>query len=227
MRSDFLSTVSHELRTPLTSIKGFSRLLTGQSARIEEEDKAELIERIAVSADRLDYLINDLLDFSRLERGLLKVLPEALGLVALVTSAVERVGAAVEQHAVVTDVADGLSVFADPVALSRVLENLLSNAAKFSDSGSTITVSARQTATTVAITVADKGAGIPVEELDRIFDRFYRVGGADNRKPGTGIGLAIVKEFTEAQGGHVSVQSVVGQGTEFTVTLPLADGTAS
>jgi signal transduction histidine kinase len=110
-------------------------------------------------------------------------------------------------------------VLGDENALSRVVENLLGNAAKFAEPGTTITIRAEEAMGSVLLTVADQGPGIPESELGRIFDRFYRVGGQNNKVPGTGIGLAIVKEFTEAQRGTVTVTSTLGEGTEFGVRL--------
>ncbi len=219
LRTDFLSTVSHELRTPLTAIKGFAAMLSDRSSSIPEKDRQHLIERVSVSADRLDYLINDLLDFSRLERGLLRVTPAPHDLRELTERAIDQMQLALEDHVVENRTPDGVSVLVDDTAFSRVLENLLSNAAKFSDAGSTVTVEASAGETSVDLAVADQGEGIAAADLERVFDRFYRVGGPDNRKPGTGIGLAIVKEFTEAQGGTVSVRSTPGSGTTFTLSL--------
>lgn len=219
LRTDFLSTVSHELRTPLTAIKGFAEILGDRSHILEAQDRNHLIERISASADRLDDLINDLLDFSRLERGLLRVTPEVCDARSIVARAIERSQLAVGDHRVVNAVPEGIEVFVDPTAIARVLENLLSNAAKFSEPASTITVAATVTDQRVDLSVHDEGEGIDASELDRIFDRFYRAGGAENRKPGTGVGLAIVKELTEAQGGTVSVESRPGTGTGFTVSL--------
>jgi two-component system sensor histidine kinase BaeS len=111
-------------------------------------------------------------------------------------------------------------VIADPTALARIIDNLLGNAAKFSPAGSTVTVRATRAGSEIALTVADQGVGIPPDEFQQIFERFYRVGGQNNRQSGTGIGLAIVKEFSEAQGGRVEVNSTAGQGAEFTIFLP-------
>ena len=142
---------------------------------------------------------------------------------SLVIATIDRTQLAIEHHHVANEVDEGIRVMVDPTAFARVVENLLSDAAKFSEPGSTITISAVATSSTIDLTVADEGDGIDSAELDRIFDRFYRVGGAENRKPGTGIGLAIVKEFTEAQGGTVTVESSRGQGTRFTLSLLPAD----
>ena len=223
LRSDFLSTVSHELRTPLAAISGFAEVLSTSSADMPETERADLIERIVSASARLDYLMSDLLDFARLERGQLKITPERQHLGLLVDAVLARVGPVLENHQLTTAVDGELSVLADPTAFSRALENLLSNAAKFSPKGSEITLSAHADDHEVAISVADGGPGIPAGELDRIFDRFYRVGGSTNRLPGTGIGLAIVKEFTEAQGGYVESTSTEGHGSTFTIHLPSAD----
>jgi PAS domain S-box-containing protein len=219
LRTDFLSTVSHELRTPLSAIKGFSDMLVADWDAVPEADKVNLVDRISRASTRLDYLISDLLDFTRLERGQLKITPEPQPLDQLLATVVERAGPVLERHRVDVRVDEGLVVLADVTALSRVLENLLSNAAKFSAPGSTITLAAAQHGPEIAISVSDTGPGIAADELDKIFDRFYRVGGSANRLPGTGIGLAIVKEFTEVQGGRVEVASTVGAGTMFTVRL--------
>lgn len=220
LRSDFLSTVSHELRTPLTAIKGFADLLSNDWHGYTDGQKQEFMLRIAQAGSRLDDLISDLLDFTRLEAGQIRFAVEPLGLARVVTDAVRRARPLLENHRLDIGTPDDLVLLADPSALARIIDNLLANAAKFSPGGSTITVRAEASGQEVALSVADEGIGIPAEEFDEIFKRFYRVGGQSNRQPGTGIGLAIVKEFTEAQRGRVRVSSVVGQGTEFTVFLP-------
>jgi protein-histidine pros-kinase len=220
LRSDLLSTVSHELRSPLTAIKGLAEILASNWATVPEPQKVDLVERIMRASRRLDHLISDLLDFASLERGQLRVHLESEPVAKLVATALERAASVLETHPVDAVISDDLIVMADPAAFARVLENLLSNAAKFSPPGSEITVSAHPEATGIAITVTDHGPGIPADELDKIFQRFYRVRPSHNRLPGTGVGLAIVKEFTEAQGGWVTVISTVGTGSAFTIHLP-------
>ena len=222
LRDDFLSTVSHELRTPLTAIKGFSEMLTtGLAKEPETEQEFHVAERIVRASKRLDHLMSDLLDFIHLERGQLTLRVGPQSAATLAATAVERSAPILEAHEVSLSVDDDLEVMADPAALCRVLEKLLSNAAKFSPAGSTITVSAAPEPTTIAISVTDEGQGIPTDERDKIFERFYRAG-PDNRRPGTGIGLAIVKEFTEAQDGWVDVGAAEGGGSTFTIHLPRA-----
>jgi protein-histidine pros-kinase len=219
LRADFLSTVSHELRTPLTTIKGFADLLHSQWDEVPDAQRLELVGRISRAGGRLDSLIGDLLDFSRLERGEIRIDLRPLDLRTVVDNCVDRSASALERHQVVVDIPTQLPVLADESALCRVVENLLTNAAKFAAPGTMITVRGQEASGNVVLTVADQGPGIPQAELPRIFDRFYRVGGQTNKVPGTGIGLAIVKEFTEAQRGTVTVTSTLGEGTEFTVQL--------
>jgi protein-histidine pros-kinase len=218
MRSDFLSTVSHELRTPLTAIKGFSEWLTNSWDVTEEDRKREMVRRIHQAGGRLDFLIQDLLDFSRLERGQLKVDIAPLSLRVHVQEALQHAASALEHHHVVKDVERAL-VLADRSTFMRVLENLLTNAAKFSPPGSTIEVYTRAEGDRLTLSVRDHGVGVPEAEQEKIFDRFYRVPSTAQTTPGTGIGLAIVKQFMEAQGGEVSVHSPDDGGTEFRLEL--------
>jgi protein-histidine pros-kinase len=220
LRSDFLSTVSHELRTPLTAIKGFADLLNRDWDGYSDEQKQEFMQRIGFAGSRLDDLISDLLDFTRLEAGQIRFTVEPLDMAGVVADAVRRCRPVLEGHRVEVRTPDDLGVIADPTALARIIDNLLGNAAKFSPAGSTVTVRATRAGSEIALTVADQGVGIPPDEFQQIFERFYRVGGQNNRQSGTGIGLAIVKEFSEAQGGRVEVNSTAGQGAEFTIFLP-------
>ncbi len=220
LRSDFLSTVSHELRTPLTAIKGFADLLVDDRDEGDDKLRARLIERIAGAADRLDHLIGDLLDFTRLERGRLRIELAERALDGEVCSAVERASEVLEGHVLEVDVPDDLVVHVDEAAFARVLDNLLTNAVRFSDPGTRITIRGNRAGDRVRLDVGDEGIGIPPGEIDRVFDRFYRVGGGQPGRPGTGIGLAIVREFMEAQHGTVLVTSTPGEGTTFTLELP-------
>jgi PAS domain S-box-containing protein len=225
LRNDFLSTVSHELRTPLTAIKGFSQWLTDSWDHADDQRKREMLERIHLAGQRLDLLIQDLLDFTRLERGQLRVDMGPRSLATLVDEAVRLTGGVLHEHVVEVDVGPDL-VLADRATLLRVLENLLTNAAKFSDAGTVIEVRSEVSAEHVELSVRDHGMGIPAPEHAKVFDRFYRVPSTAQSTPGTGIGLAIVKQFVEAQGGSVAVRSPRGGGTEFSVRLRRASGQA-
>jgi len=223
LRDDFLSTVSHELRTPLAAIKGFAEILrTDLAGDPGTQREYELAERITRASTRLDQLMGDLLDFIHLERGQLTIHVGPQSVAELVATAVKGAAGIVEAHQVKVEIGEDLFVMADPAALCRALAKLLSNAAKFAAAGSVITVSAVSEATTIAISVADQGPGIAPDDQQKIFERFYRAG-PDNRHPGTGIGLAIVKELTEAQGGSIDVRSTDGAGSTFTIHLPRTD----
>ncbi len=220
LRSDFISTVSHELRTPLTAIKGFAEYLSASWTETPEADRLDLVKRILLAGIRLDSLIQDLLDFSRLERGQLTMRPEPLSIRHLLDEMVERAEPILEAHRVHRDIDDDLTMYADRTAMIRVLDNLLSNAVKFSPSGSDIAFHAKADGDMMIVEVTDQGMGIDPEEQDKVFDRFYRVAESSGH-PGTGIGLAIVKEFVEAQGGAISVRSERGQGSTFAIRVPL------
>jgi protein-histidine pros-kinase len=223
MKSDFLATVSHELRTPLTSIKGYAQTLTAKWDRLEDRRRHELVGRITAASLKLDQLIAELLDFTRLERGQLAIALHPHPVAALVTPVLDNLREVAQDHELDVDVPRDVAVLANEHAFGRALENLLTNAAKFSDRGSRITVRARANGDgEVAVEVTDQGIGVGADELDRIFDRFYRVPDPLRGAPGTGIGLAIVKEYVEAQGGRVEVRSTPGGGSTFVITLRAA-----
>jgi PAS domain S-box-containing protein len=220
MKSDFLSTVSHELRTPLTAIKGFANLLHSDWGKFDEERRRDIVARIEAAANKLDSLISDLLDFTRLERGKLKFEMTPCNLAFLLRETITKLGSALDTTRIDADIPEDVVALADPAAFSRVLENLIINAAKFSPPGSPIRVIGRTLGDAeVVVRVEDHGLGIPPEEADRIFERFYRVEGAHALHPGTGIGLAVVKEFIEAQEGRVWVDSLPASGSTFNVAL--------
>jgi signal transduction histidine kinase len=221
-KSAFVAIASHELRTPLTALQGFSEILAVR--RLPPEEVGRVAEIMRREARRLGRIVSDLLDLSRIERGLE---PALCRIPLRVESSVEatvdlfRQGAAT--HPITTDCEASLpTVDADPDALERVLTNLVSNAIKYSPSGSAVRISARALAGGVAIEVADAGRGIPAEALNRIFEPYYRVPDAAGAAHGTGIGLAVVKALVEAHGGTVCVDSAPMIGTRVTVVLPAA-----
>jgi PAS domain S-box-containing protein len=219
LRSDFLSTVSHELRTPLTAIKGFAEYLVNAWDATPDDQRRDMVYRILHAGGRLDFLIQDLLDFSKLERGQLRVELTPHHLSALVEEALAHTEASLEHHQVDKQLDGTAMVMADRSAMVRVIENLLTNAAKFSPPGSTIEVCTHSVPDGVLLTVRDEGVGIPETEHEKVFDRFYRVPETAPTHPGTGIGLAIVKQFVEAQGGVVTLRSGERGGTEFHLLL--------
>lgn len=223
-KSAFVAIASHELRTPLTALQGFSELLAVR--RLPPEEVSRLAGVMRREAKRLARIVSDLLDLSRIERGLAPALcriPLAVEPAVVATVALFSHGTATHPIAVTCEPALP-RVDADPDALERVLMNLISNAIKYSPPGSVVRVAARPLAGAVAIDVADSGRGIPAEALGRIFEPYYRVPDAAGAARGTGIGLAVVKALVEAHGGAVSVESAPMLGTRVTVVLPALEG---
>ncbi|MBI1951829.1 MAG: HAMP domain-containing protein [Acidobacteria bacterium] len=225
VRREFVANVSHELRTPLTAIKGYAETLRDGGLR-DPETAAEFVQVIHRHAERLRALIEDLLDLASVEQGQARIElgPVSVRDVVTQAEAVTRADAAERRHAITVDLsADLPGVLADRDRLAQVLINLLDNAVKFTPPGGRIEVSGRRGEGRVVIAVRDNGVGIPPEDIGRIFERFYRVGRArDRRDGGTGLGLAIAKHLTQAMGGTIEVESLPGSGTTFRVTLPAA-----
>jgi signal transduction histidine kinase len=220
MKNVFLGTASHELVTPTTALAGFAQLLERHWDELTDENRREFVARITANALALDGLVRDLLDFSRLERGRIEAVNERVDLSAVVADVLARVDTAFESHGFDVAVEPDLWIMGDADAVGRVLTNLLSNAAKFSPEASAIGVSVARANGMVRITVDDHGPGVPADERDRIFDRFYRGhGDAVIRTRGAGIGLAVVRELVTQMGGTVSVGDAPGGGARFMVDL--------
>ena len=222
VRRDFVANVSHELKTPLTAIRGFAETLSSELSA--DAHHAGFAETIRANAERMQNLIDDLLDLSRIESGGWAPTP---ALVDLATAAEEaaapyrddagRRGSRIDLE---IDPA-ATSLRADPVAMRQMLGNLIENAVRYTPSGGTITVFSRREGGWVALGVRDTGTGISREHLPRIFERFYRVDPARSRAAGgTGLGLAIVKHLVEAHGGRVRAESEVGRGTTIFLIFP-------
>jgi len=225
VKSEFFANVSHELRTPLTLIlapvQDLQRRIEARSTALREP--LRIIEQ---SALRLLRLVNDLLDLIRFEQGEAKLERLPVNVTRLVGSLVEQVGhlAKTQQLQLISEMpAEPLIVDGDSAALERVVINLLSNAIKFTDKGGQIRIRAQTTGDQAHISVADTGIGIDADSLDRIFDRFQQAeSSSTRRRQGLGLGLALVKDLVRRMGGDVTVASRRGQGTTFTVTLPLS-----
>jgi signal transduction histidine kinase len=224
MKTELLGTVSHELRTPLGSIKGYATTLLTHGSRLKRDEQREFLEIIDSEADRLKDLIENLLDLSRLEAGVLRIDREPSRLLPIVREVVRKVQLASREHVLELDwpVEDPL-VNADLKRMYQVLQNLLTNAVKYSPDGGTITVAGRRERHDLVVSVQDEGLGMPASELDRIFDRFHRVGGDNSRRiGGTGLGLAICKGLVDAHGGRIWAESEgESKGSVFRFTLPL------
>ncbi len=220
IRRDFVANVSHELRTPLTAIRGYVEALTDSPP----DDPRRFLEIIARHTHRMERLVMDLLRLARLDAGqevIEKVACSVEAVVAGVRTEIEPASQARGQTIRVTVPPDAATVWADPVKLHDVLRNLLENAVNYASEHSVIDVASRAADGGVALTVTDRGPGIPEGELPRIFERFYRVDRARTRDPGgTGLGLSIVKHLVELHGGRVTAANRPEGGAVFTVWLP-------
>ncbi len=226
LKTSFLTTASHELRTPVSAIMGFSTLLDEGSDTLSEDERRLFASRIRANAVSLDALVQDLLDFSRMERGRLMVALTSTNLASTIGSMLARLSIMFEEHQLVTQLDPTPKVLADPTALERVLANLVTNAVRYSPAGTTVTVRTGSGDGGAELIVDDEGPGVPESERSRIFTRFFRgAGEAVVRTRGTGIGLAVVREFVETMGGTVSVASSPAGGARFRIWLPAIDAT--
>jgi signal transduction histidine kinase/DNA-directed RNA polymerase specialized sigma24 family protein len=224
MKSDFLSSVSHELRTPLTVIAGMGRTLEAGWEHIGDEDRHDLLARLNANAASLDTLIGELLDFGRLDSGQLEIEPVTFDLRALAAGVVDRLSSLFRRHIVQIDVEEGISAFADPMLIERVIENLLTNAAKYTPPGSRVVMAAEVAGREVIVSVTDDGPGIPTDELAHIGQRFFRGGDPNTRSTrGSGLGLALASQVLDLHGTFLEVTSEVGRGSRFAFRLPLGN----
>jgi signal transduction histidine kinase len=225
MKDDFVLTVSHELRTPVTVVKGFAEMLSEQRKSLNST-QYEAVEVIADSATQLQKMINDLLDLARSDAGKLRIEPEPTS----VRSLARRVGRQMRPHfeerdqrftvSVEKDLPD---VEADPDRISQVLANLLMNANKYAPEGSEVRLAATRVGEEVEFAVSDDGPGLGEEELEHVFDRFWRAESGETQSVGgTGLGLAIAKSLVELHGGAITANSVPGEGATFRFVLPIA-----
>ncbi|MFQ5991472.1 MAG: PAS domain S-box protein [Nitrospiraceae bacterium] len=222
LKTALLSSVSHELRTPLTAIKAMASSLTGNDGKVTRSVRAEFLEGIHEGIDYLDRLVDNLLDMSKIEAGTLDPRREWHLLEDLVEAAIRRQGKSLQARALEVKLADNLpSILVDGVEIQRVLVNLLDNAVKYSLPDSPIRLEGSTTSTEVEVRISNRGEGIPAGDLQRVFDRFYRVqSGRKRTVPGTGLGLAICKGIIESHSGRIWIESDPGHVTMVYVRLP-------
>ncbi len=229
-KSEFVSTVSHELRTPLTSIKGALGIIAADPKGELAEGHKKLVSIALTNSDRLARLINDILDFEKIEAGMMEYRMEPMDLSALVSEALqsnEGYAQTYGVHFVAKGTEAPVMINGDRDRLMQVLSNLMSNAAKFSDKGADIEVSLSSADGKVRVAVKDSGAGIPEAAQATIFDKFTQADSSDQRKKGgTGLGLNIVKSMVEAHGGTIAFDSKEGVGTTFYFDLALLQDVA-
>jgi signal transduction histidine kinase len=220
IRRDFVANVSHELKTPLTVIRGYAETLAGED--VPPDVRRDFLDKVLANARRMQQLVDDLLDLSRIESRAWSPRPEPVPLGPLVQDvwATLRPRADAGQLTLTARFAE-TTLYADPQAARQILLNVLDNAVRYTPNGGRITVTAAPAPGGVQIEISDTGIGIPGEHLPRIFERFYRVDPARSRElGGTGLGLAIVKHLVEAHAGHVEAHSALGSGTTIRIVLP-------
>jgi len=225
LRSALLTSVSHDLRTPLASILGSATSLKTCRDSLDENAQRQLIETIREEAERLNRFISDLLDMTKLEAGAVALRTELVDVSDVVGSALRRAADVLKHHALQTALSPDLPmVKLDPVLFEQVLFNLFDNAAKYAPSGSVIALSAERAGPSITLTLSDEGEGIPPADLDRIFQKFYRVRAADRQRAGTGLGLAISRGFIEAMGGRISAANRHDRrGAVFAIEIPVPE----
>ena len=230
LRSEFLTMVSHDLHTPLTAIKGALQVLLQEAVGVDLG--RELLVLAQKNADRLFRMVSDILDLARIEAGRLQRRREPCDLVAALRGTADRLHRiALEKEIAITVAAPEHlpSLSADGLRIEQVFTNLLGNALKFTPRGGRIALTVKELDADVFVEFRDSGVGIPQEHLDRIFDRFYRVpmpAGTQSEVDGTGLGLSICKAVVEDHGGHIWVESQLGRGSAFCLTLPKPTATA-
>ena len=221
-KDQFLSTMSHELRTPLNAVMGFSELLTEERYGPLNDRQQRYVKHIHTGGKHLLSLINDILDLSKIEAGRLQLTIENVPVPISFAEVVDTMHALAgrKSQTLLQEAPSGLSVRADPTRFKQVLMNLIGNAIKFTPEGGEIRLSAHRLEGVVRVEVRDSGPGIPLEEQERIFEAFYRLGETDKKTEGTGLGLAITRQLVELHGGKLGLESRPGSGSCFYFTLP-------
>jgi len=231
IRAEFIDNLSHELRTPLTTIRLLTETLIADLETLDVPSRVrDRVAKIDVETGHLVQMVNELLDLSRMEQAVQQLEIGDVRLPVVIAGALDRLRTFAERQGVVLraePMPDDLpaTITGDPERIGQLLVNLLHNAVKFSPAGSEVVVGARVEGSDVVLTVEDQGIGIPRADLDRVFERFYKVDRARVRgMGGTGLGLSIARHIAEAHGGRIWVESDEGWGSRFSVALPLGGG---
>lgn len=219
-KDDFIAMVSHELKTPLTSLKGYLQLLMMHADSISKAETLSFLDTANRQANKLNSLVNDLLDISKIENGKLKFNVRRFNFQQLLLNTIHMMKLVNPDCNIVLNNTVDTEVEADEMRIEQVLINYLSNAIKYSPKNHEVMVHAEQSGTELKVTVTDKGIGIPAEMQPKLFDKFFRVD-APGHFQGMGIGLYICAEIIQRHGGEYGVQSIPGTGSSFYFTLPL------
>ncbi len=222
LRDAVLSMVSHELRTPLLHIKGFVSTLLESDIEWDEETRLDFLHTIDREADRLTSMVSDLMEITRMGSGDLPLHLEDADPYLLAYAALDEASPFINKHRVIVDVREDLPrINIDVLRITGVLVNLLENASKYAEDGTTVTIAAAANASDVTFSVSDEGNGIPQEIRSKLFSLFYRGEPGGERSSGTGLGLAVCKSVVAAHKGKIWVESEPGKGSTFTFSIPL------
>jgi two-component system phosphate regulon sensor histidine kinase PhoR len=231
MRVDFVANASHELRTPLSTLIGYAETLRERSGEIDGETRERFLSIVHDEAQRMQRVVEDLISLSRIEAEKFTTPTEAVDLEQLIDIAVESARRIAEERGspLVCKVEANLPpIAADSVQILQVLDNLITNALRYGEAGTPVTISASLEDAMVHLTIADRGEGIAPEHLHRLTERFYRIDTSRSRSlGGTGLGLSIVKHIVERHRGRLTIESELGKGTTAHVLLPVATGPVS
>ena len=227
-KDDFLAVASHELKTPVTSIKAYEQMLLRKFVRKGDTGAAELVSKMDAQIEKLTRLIDDLLDVSKIQSGVMRFEEKAFDSNEMVSEVISEMQSLTPFHSIVADLAPPVTLFGDRGRVSQVLMNLLSNAIKYSRDSDNILVTTETTRKTFTVHVHDFGIGISKEDQQHVFERFYRSSeGILETYPGLGLGLHISNEIIKRQEGKIWVKSSLGMGSTFSFSLPLHRSLAS
>ena len=224
MRKEFVANVSHELKTPITTIKSYTETLM-ENDDLDEKLSYKFLTVIDNECDRMTRIVRALLQLSNLDYKKTKWKKVNIDVEKLIRDSCMKLDLSIKEkkHLLIIDIEDDLpNVVGDKDGIEQVLLNIISNAIKYTPEHGEISITAKKIDENVSIQIKDNGMGIPEKDLERIFERFYRVDKARSRElGGTGLGLSITKSLVEAHGGQIYVESVFGKGTKFTILLPM------
>ena len=221
-KDEFISIASHELKTPVTSVKGYVQLLKHNFDKLEDKHAVALLNKADIQLNKLTNLINELLDVRKMENGQLQYQSEIFDLDELVKEIIEETEQVFPDHHFVFEKCEPCRIFGDRNKIGQVVTNLLENAGKYSPAQSTIVITAKLDGNKVTVMVRDHGIGIPENQQDKIFERFYRVNGEqENTYSGLGLGLYISAEIIRRHDGEIGVESELNQGSTFYFNMPV------